>query len=148
MATPIDGLTGFLISPPGQLTAGSLLCGIVWKFSERIENVLTDQTKGEIAKWLRGVKTSDRVRPWAYTFATMFDRVFGEKHFTWRCFWLSGFISLTIASLAWLLAFSAFRSISDDRSGVGFAVRNTLLGCSFRRPSAEMNRCARLDPAA
>ena len=36
-------------SPPGQLAAGGVLAGIVWKCFERVEAVLTDQTKLEIA---------------------------------------------------------------------------------------------------
>ena len=40
--------------PPmvGQLVAGAALAGIVWKCFERVEAVLTEQTKFEIAVWL------------------------------------------------------------------------------------------------
>jgi hypothetical protein len=35
------------------LVAGGVLAGIVWKFFERVEAVLNDDTKLEIAVWLR-----------------------------------------------------------------------------------------------
>ena len=51
----LDTLTKLVNSPGGVLTAGAVLAGIVWKFFERIEAVLTEQTKYEIAVWLAGV---------------------------------------------------------------------------------------------
>ena len=40
----------------GQMAAGSVLAGIVWKFFERVEAVLNENTKLEIAIWLFGRK--------------------------------------------------------------------------------------------
>jgi hypothetical protein len=37
------------------LVAGAALAGIVWKFFDKVEGVLTDQTKFEIAVWLVGM---------------------------------------------------------------------------------------------
>jgi hypothetical protein len=34
------------------LAAGGVVAGIVWKFFERVENVLNEKTKREIAVWL------------------------------------------------------------------------------------------------
>jgi hypothetical protein len=101
----------FVNSPPGQLTAGVTLAAIVWKFFERVEAVLTEQTKFEIAVWLVSVNTTGTLRSWPDTFARVFDRVFGTRHFTWRCFCRSCLMSLSIAALAWLLAFAVFRSV-------------------------------------
>jgi len=79
-------LTHAINSPPGQLAAGGVLAGIVWKFFERVEAVLTDQTKLEIAVWLVGVKVGQNIEPWPKSFATLFARVYGERHLSWRCF--------------------------------------------------------------
>jgi hypothetical protein len=49
----------------------------VWKFFERVEAVLTDQTKLEIAVWLLGVKVGQKVEPWPSTCVRLFDEVFG-----------------------------------------------------------------------
>ncbi len=59
-----DSLTNFINSQPGQLAAGGVLGGIVWKFLERVESVLKDETKKEIAVWLVGVKVGQKVEPW------------------------------------------------------------------------------------
>ncbi len=87
MPDTFDTITHLINSPPGQLVAGGILAGIVWKFFERLEAVLTDQTKLEIAVWLVGrKKVGPKVEPWPETFAKVFDRVFGSKHFSWKCF--------------------------------------------------------------
>src|ERR1017187_4732277 len=89
MPDTLTTITKLINSPPGQLAAGGVLAGIVWKFFERVEAVLTDQTKSEIAVWLLGVKVGQKVEPWPDTFARVFDRVFGTKHLSWKCFWRS-----------------------------------------------------------
>jgi|SRR5580704_6428623 hypothetical protein len=80
----VDSFTYFVNSPPGRLAAGTVLAGIVWKFFDRVEVVLTDQTKFEIAVWLVGVKVGQRVEQWPSTFAKVFDRVFGTDHLSWK----------------------------------------------------------------
>src|SRR5450759_5884114 len=84
MPDALTTITKLIQSPPGQLAAGAALAGIVWRFFERVEAVLTDQTKLEIAVWLVGVKVGQKVEPWPDTFAKVFDRVFGTKHLSWR----------------------------------------------------------------
>ena len=93
-ADVFDTIAKLINSPPGQLAAGAVLAGIVWKFFERVESVLTDQTKFEIAVWLVGVKAGEKVEPVAETFINMFDRIFGTKHLSWRCFGRSSLASL------------------------------------------------------
>ncbi len=56
----LDSIGSFINSPPGPLAAGAALAGVVWKFFERIEAVLTDQTKLEIAGWLRTVEVGKK----------------------------------------------------------------------------------------
>jgi len=48
MADVLDTIQKLINSPPGQLAAGGVLAGVVWKFFERIEAVLTDNTKLEL----------------------------------------------------------------------------------------------------
>jgi hypothetical protein len=91
MASALDVFTRFVNSPGGVLTAGAVLAGIVWKFFERVEAVLTEQTKLEIARWLRVTSFSsgiitDAAATWPRTFAAMFDRLFGKKHLSWNFF--------------------------------------------------------------
>src|ERR1039457_6711472 len=99
-------ITHLIQSPPGQLAAGGVLAGIVWKFFERVEAVLTDQTKLEIAVWLLGVKVGQKVEPWPDTFAEVFDRVFGKKHLSWKCFLRSSIASCAAIGLTLLATFA------------------------------------------
>ena len=49
MSDALQTVTKFI----GQLAAGGLLAGGIWKLFERIEIVLTDETKHQVAAWLR-----------------------------------------------------------------------------------------------
>jgi hypothetical protein len=99
MADTLTTITNLINSPPGQLVAGGVLAGIVWKFFDKVEAVLTDQTKFEIAVWLVGVKVGQKGEPWPDTFAKLFDRVFGESHFSWKCLWRSTLASYGTVSI-------------------------------------------------
>jgi hypothetical protein len=104
MPETLTTITKLINSPPGQLAAGGVLAGIVWKFFERVEAVLTDQTKLEIAVWLLGrKKRTSTPQNWPDTFANVFDRMFTNKHLSWRCFWrssLASYMSLFVLLLA------------------------------------------------
>jgi ABC-type spermidine/putrescine transport system permease subunit I len=104
MTDTLTTIMHLINSPPGQLAAGGALAGIVWKFFERVESVLTDQTKLEIAVWLLGVKVGQKVGPWPDTFAKVFDRVFGESHLSWKCFWRSVTASVGITLIVFIIA--------------------------------------------
>ncbi len=97
MSDTLTTITTFINSPPGQLLAGATLAGIVWKFFERVESLLTEQTKFEIAVWLlERKKFSPKVEPWPNTFAKVFDRFFGTKHASWKCFGRSSVVTIAI----------------------------------------------------
>jgi hypothetical protein len=130
MPDALTTITTLIQSPPGQLAAGGVLAGIVWKFFERVEAVLKDDTKLEIAVWLLGVKVGQKVEPWPGTFAKVFDRVFGTKHLSWKCFWRSAVASIVSSLLAltlvvrptewghgptvWVLTFIVFSNVFPD----------------------------------
>lgn len=106
-----DSVTSFINSPTAQFAAGSALAAIVWKFFDRVEAVLTDNTKKEIARWLRARNFDtglllEEAEPWPETFAKVFDRVFGYKHLSWKCFWrssLASYLALAITALLFLV---------------------------------------------
>jgi hypothetical protein len=94
-ASALDTITKLIQSPPGQLAVGGTLFYGVQKFFKEVEEKLTDNTKLEIALWLLGVKVGPNVEPWPETFAKVFDRVFGTKHLSWKCFRRSCLATLT-----------------------------------------------------
>ena len=83
----LDIITKLVQSPPGQLATGGVLAVIVWKSFERVESILSEDTKLEIAVWLlERKKLSSTFQNWPDTFTKVFDAVFTAKHLSWRCF--------------------------------------------------------------
>ena len=119
MADTFTTVTTLINSPPGQLVAGGVLAGIVWKFFERVEAVLTVDTKLEIAVWLLGVKVGQKVEPWPETFAKIFDRVLGKKHLSLKCFLRSCLASIAALAICWTIHLSLW-----PRSGVVWLYRS------------------------
>ena len=107
MLSALDTLTKFVNSPGGVLTAGAVLAGFVWKFFERVEAVLTDQTKFEIAVWLLGIRLKPTLQSWPDTCLVLVNRVFGPKHFSIKCVWRS-FLASTCVGFGWMLMVSYY----------------------------------------
>jgi hypothetical protein len=91
MADALTTITKLINSPPGQLAAGGVLAGIVWRFFKHVGDALNEKTNWEIAHWLRvrrleiGIAVVEAV-DWPTTFGNVFDGVFGTKHLSWKCF--------------------------------------------------------------
>jgi len=108
MSDILTTFTHVINSPPGQLVAGGVLAGIVWKFFERVEAVLTDQTKLEIAVWLLDQKKlRPTVQSWPNTFTTLFNKVFGYRQLSLLCLGRSCLVSMLVACV-WGVAFWPF----------------------------------------
>jgi hypothetical protein len=117
MDDALTTITNLIKSPPGQVAAGGVLAGIVWKFFERVEAVLTDQTKLEIAVWLLDrKKLSPSFQSWPDTFAKVFDRVFGTKHLSWKCFYRCCLASVFLSAVSWVLFLSELGWVPSNRS--------------------------------
>jgi len=86
---------------------GALFYGVM-KFFDAVGDRLNEGSKKEIARWLRvkNVDTeiiADEVAGWPDTFAKVFDRVFGTKHLSWRCFLRSTLASYAVVAVMWSL---------------------------------------------
>ena len=111
MSDALTTITNLIQSPPGQLAAGGVWQPIavqfgvgiglfygVTKFFDTVGDRLTDDARLQIALWLVGRKKfQPKVEPWQDTFAEVFDRIFGRKHFSWKCFSRSALTSLVLA---------------------------------------------------
>jgi len=135
MADALTTISHLINSPPGQLAAGGVLAGVVWKFFERVESVLNEDTKLEIALWLLEVKVGEKVEPWPDTFAKVFDRVFGTKHFSLRCFWRSCVASYSVAAIAALVGavrinapIPGYWTLTDSLALLGHGIVMLLIG--------------------
>jgi hypothetical protein len=110
-----------LPSVVGQMITGALLAGIVWKFFERVQAVLNEDTKLEIAVWLMGVELSKNVEFWPNNFVEMFDRVFGGEYSSGKRFRRSLLASFTVGPLAWFL-FSIHAGTLEEWAMIGLLV--------------------------
>lgn len=88
----------------GIFVAGGALAMIVFGFFSWVESLLKPGVKVEIEGWLVGVKIGKKVEPWPETFAKVFDRVFGEKYLSWKCFGgsaLATLVNVAICAPLW-----------------------------------------------
>src|SRR5262245_9122529 len=91
MADTFTTITTFINSPPGQVAAGGVLGGIVWKFFKNVGDALNEKTNKEIARWLRvkkfetGIVVDEAVR-WPDTFYKAFVGIFGRRYLSWQAF--------------------------------------------------------------
>jgi hypothetical protein len=84
------------------------LNGGVWMLFDRLETTARPEFREDVAKWLRNVKVSNSNARWPAQFVTAFDRVFGRKHLSWKCFIRSCMMSL-IAVFVMLLLWGGIR---------------------------------------
>src|ERR1035437_4070986 len=109
MPDTLTTITKLIQSPPGQLAAGGVLAGIVWKFFERVEAVLSDDTKLEIAVWLLAPRRAARLQFGIFRLLLegIHDRLekirATEESFkaTWKWWGLATCV-LAVASVLWL----------------------------------------------
>ena len=113
----IEGLTAdsgieFYLMAWGATTGG------LWFMFEKAEKALSDESRGKVVGWLRQNELSAGIESIPAQFAFLFDRIFGERHLTWRCFRRSAVVSAA-SLLTILTALSVHTSSSQFPIGVG-----------------------------
>ena len=73
--------------------------GSLWFLFEKAETTISDSTRHRISKSLGHADLKSAFEAIPHQFATLFDKVFGEKHFARRCFYLSGLASLLASGI-------------------------------------------------
>ena len=91
--------------PSHIISVGSYLavCGFFYKLFEKGDNLFNEQAKGELKAWILNLKASEKMQNWPTLFANWFDRVFGEQHLSWKCFFRSCLASLSAVMLVTLV---------------------------------------------
>jgi hypothetical protein len=102
-----------LVSVATHLAFGGGLFYGVLKFFEEVEKKLNPDTRLGIAVWLLDLHPSQNVQGWRSTFAKIFERVFGWKHMSWKCFWRSCAVTV-IMTLIVMLARTAASPIPKN----------------------------------
>jgi len=98
------------------LVLGLSLALIVGGFFAWVEGLLKNSTKSDIAGWLVGVEVGKRVGPWPETLRAIFDKTFGPKHLSWKCFSRSFLFSSSIFTLVLLFGWMHGGWLPDDSS--------------------------------
>ncbi len=88
-----------LIGPLAYLAAVlGLLAGIHGLFGH-LEKQLNPKKKKALAGWVTKLDLNQAVSGWPTHFISLFDRVFGEDHLSWKCFLRSSIASLMAAAI-------------------------------------------------
>ena len=96
-----------LLNIPGILALAAswaVVTGGIWKLSERVEKVVTQNARDDVALWLRDADPANFLVGMARAFAAAFDSIFGVRHFSLRCFFrstIASIISVVILTLIW-----------------------------------------------
>jgi len=116
-----------------QFAVGIGLMYSISKCFKFVEDLLADDTKLEIAVWLLGVKAEQKIEPWPETFARVFDRVFGRKHLSWKCFLRSSLASYASVICTAFFAASLFHVRMQFPTKVNFRItlQEFLVSCIF-----------------
>lgn len=97
MADAFTTVTTFINSPPGVLVTGATLGTFVSKAFDRIEGLLKDSPKTNIAVWLAGLRVSPKAQPfsgWPVAFLAICDVIFVTPSASWRGFRRSLLVTL------------------------------------------------------
>ena len=116
------------------LTAYLGSCGLVWLVASRTDQVLNASTKQVIAQWVRRSDPRKAAGRWAIAFSTAFNRFFGDRHLSFRCFAVSAATSLVVV----LLLSVVWYALIPDHVSMAWVECNTLGGC-IRYASPEFN---------
>jgi hypothetical protein len=85
-----------------QIAVGFGLFYAVLKFFDTIGERLNEDTRLEIAIWLLGIRTEEKVKAWPTFFTAVLDRLFGYKKLSWRGFrrsWVATIVSIVISGI-------------------------------------------------
>lgn len=72
------------------------------------DHVAKQEVKSKVARWLQNLTIEGSLSNWPAQFGAVFDGIFGERHFSWRCFWRSCVASIISVGVIITLLTSIF----------------------------------------
>jgi hypothetical protein len=85
------------------LMAWGATTGGLWFLAEKAENALSENARQRVVRWLQEADYTAALKSMPAQFVTMFDRVFGERHWSMKCFLRSCVASVCSVTLAYAL---------------------------------------------
>ena len=76
------------------LATWAAFAGGLWFLFDKAEEAVSPTMRRSTSAWLRNVDPVATAARWPSFFAAAFDKLFGEKHWSWRCFGRSAVASL------------------------------------------------------
>ena len=104
-------------SQPIFIAAWAGAISFVWVLFDRAEKVTSPEAKEAASRWLRNLSV-DLPERWPSQFALLFDRIFGERHLSFKCFFRSCIASAISVAILFLIYISIhyreFSSYTDS----------------------------------
>lgn len=85
-----------------------------WYLFERAEKTASNEGKAIASRWLKNLAPESAVQSWPATFASTFDRIFGDRHVSWKCFRRSCMASTVAAFIMALVINAVNRNFVKD----------------------------------
>jgi len=112
------------------LAAWTTTWGVVanrcWNASKHLEDIASPEFRKATSDWLARLDAGSSLETIAQAFAGAFDRVFGSRHLSWKCFGRSCAASYLFATLLVLIAIFVYGRTPVD-GVVGFVVITAVL---------------------
>ncbi|MEQ8331274.1 MAG: hypothetical protein RH859_12515 [Longimicrobiales bacterium] len=106
--------------------AWASLTAAVWFLFDRAERTVSEEVRARTASWLLETDPAAALGGVPEHFVALFDRIFGERHFTLRCFWRStvaSFVTVAILTAFYFATGGRFEGLDADaeawRIGIG-----------------------------
>lgn len=96
----------------------SFIAGI-WALFERAEVVLREDVRNRLSLWLRNRFSAAEMQRWPSFFTAIFDSIFGEQHFSWKCFIRSTIASVSAVIIMSLVVWATNEHLWDEFLGNG-----------------------------
>ncbi len=91
--------------------------GGLWFLFDKAEEAVSPTVRRSASAWLRNVDPKSHVARWSSLFAVAFDKLFGERHWSWRCFRRSAVASLLSVGVLLCLYWSIHGYVGWDLDG-------------------------------
>jgi hypothetical protein len=97
----------------GAFGTGLIVAGVLLRLSWKADDAISKGERDTLSRWLRIIEIDDSPPSWPNTFLDVFDRIFGQRHWSWRCF----FASACASSIVIVIVISLWVIIRPNQFG-------------------------------
>ena len=93
--------------------------GGLWFLFDKAEEAVSPVVRRSASAWLRNVDPAAVAARWPSLFAAAFDKLFGEKHWSWKCFRRSAVASVLSVGIVFGIYWSIYGNVGESFWGLG-----------------------------